>query len=142
MSICREIRSRSCGRVWSIAFSVTKPSTLGWMSICSRASRASAKSRSWARTFCTTTLYTSGRTAGFGFGSAGTACTSGGMVPVCGVASVASRCCGDGFIGAGAQLASNAASSGRQVRVSVAVFRRIVSDTCQAYHNYNIRKEI
>jgi hypothetical protein len=56
MSAWRAMRVSSCGRVWSIAFSVTVPVMSEWMSTFRRASRASANRSSCTRTLFTTTL--------------------------------------------------------------------------------------
>jgi hypothetical protein len=56
MSTWRAMRVRSCGSVWSIAFSVTVPVMSEWMSTLSFASRARAKRSSCTRTLFTTTL--------------------------------------------------------------------------------------
>jgi hypothetical protein len=61
--------------------SVTLPVSVGSMSICMRASRASANSSSAMRTLFTTTLYVSGLAEGFGLGSIGVICTGGGIAP-------------------------------------------------------------
>ncbi len=112
MLICREMRSSSCGSVWSTAFSVTEPLMPGWMSMFSLASRASANSRSCAATLLTTTLYVSGGMVGAGLGSTGAICTGGGIAPAAGGGGASMpRCVADGFAGACAHPATSKAST-------------------------------
>src|SRR5687767_15696029 len=68
------------------------------MSMLSLASRASANSRSCARTLLTTTVYVSGGSAGLGGGRTGAICTGAGIVASTGAGS-ARRCVSAGRIG-------------------------------------------
>src|SRR5512135_992122 len=97
MSICLEMRSRICGKVWSMAFSVTFPSIPGPMSILILASRARANRISRAGTLVTTTLYVSTLGAGLGGGRTTETLLGRGMsVTVAGAASLCWRCLSEG----------------------------------------------